>query len=103
MNGYGWAVFFVILVALVLCGLILLGWYRRGRRQADFPRPVDVPELLSEPRTNVEGMYVVTTGVPAPLAMLARTPCSNRNWAAVVSTSALVRRSAVSATTHAAV
>jgi hypothetical protein len=61
MNGYGWAVFFVILVALVLCGLILLGWYRRGRRQADFPGPVDVPELLSEPRTNVEGMYVVTT------------------------------------------
>lgn len=61
MSGYGWSVLGTIGVAVVLCGLILLGWHGRKRRQAEFPRPADVPEELLEPRTEVEGTYVVTT------------------------------------------
>ncbi|WP_291278397.1 hypothetical protein [Galactobacter sp.] len=61
MSGYGWAVLWTVLIGLGLCALMLLGWFRRGRRQADFPRPADVPDLLGEPRSDFEGTYVVTT------------------------------------------
>ncbi|MGO1320258.1 MAG: PH-like domain-containing protein [Galactobacter sp.] len=61
MSGYGWAVLWTVLAGVLLCALMLLGWFRRGRRQADLPRPADVPERLGEPRTDIEGTYVVTT------------------------------------------
>lgn len=61
MSEYLPAVIVTILVVLLVIGLILLGWRRRIGRQGDVPAPTPVPEQLSEPRTDVEGTYVVTT------------------------------------------
>lgn len=54
----------VIITALVVLGviaLILLGWHNRKRRQSHVPAPAQIPQTLTEPRTEVEGTYVVTT------------------------------------------
>lgn len=55
------AVIITVLVVIAVIALIALGWRNRRRRQGDVPAPAGVPERLSEPRTEVEGTYVVTT------------------------------------------
>lgn len=55
------AVIITIAVILVIMALIGLGWRNRKRRQRDVPALTEVPATLSEPRTEIEGTYVVTT------------------------------------------
>lgn len=55
------AILLTLLAVALVIALILFGWRRRVRRQADLPAPTAVPEQLSEPREDFEGTYVVTT------------------------------------------
>ncbi|UWX95869.1 hypothetical protein N2K95_09175 [Arthrobacter zhaoxinii] len=55
--------FFLGLAALivVVLGLFALGWRGRRRRQQDTPRPLPLPDELSDPGFQALGQYVATT------------------------------------------
>lgn len=65
------AVIINVLVVIVVIALILLGWRNRQRRQSHVPAPAAIPAALSEPRTEVEGTYVVTTAAGERLDRIA--------------------------------
>lgn len=61
----------VVAFLLILLALMLLGWRRRQRRQADVPRPLSLPENAPEPTLATEAFYVATTVAGDPLNRIA--------------------------------
>ncbi|MER3390110.1 MAG: hypothetical protein RJQ01_08765 [Microcella sp.] len=51
----------IVAVLMVLLALMLLGWRRRARSQAELPRPAAPPASLGEPLWRGDGLYVATT------------------------------------------
>lgn len=56
---------------LVLLALMLIGWRRRQRSQANMPRPLMLPDDAAEATLTAAAFYVATTVVGEPLNRIA--------------------------------
>ena len=61
----------VLAVLLILLGLMLLGWRRRQRSQAGFPRPLGLPHNPGTETLSAPAYYVATTVATEPLNRIA--------------------------------
>jgi hypothetical protein len=61
----------VVAFLLLLLALMLLGWRRRQRSQAGFPRPLGVPDQPGTETLTAPAFYVATTVASEPLNRIA--------------------------------
>lgn len=61
----------VLVFLLLLLGLMVLGWQRRKRRQADIAAPQSAPDSLGTMLGSFVGKYVATTSAGDPLDRIA--------------------------------
>lgn len=66
-----WLAAIVIVFLFVLLGLMVFGWQRRKRRQADVVAPQAAPETLGTLLGSFVGKYVATTRAGDPLDRIA--------------------------------